>query len=109
LGAELLVCKDSSGKVDLRDLLRRLGSRGVQSVLLEGGALLAAAFLRERLIDRCLFFYAPKVLGSDGIGLFSGPGTMRMEDAIPLVNLRVRRVGGDILVEGEPRYTCLPD
>jgi diaminohydroxyphosphoribosylaminopyrimidine deaminase/5-amino-6-(5-phosphoribosylamino)uracil reductase len=108
-GAELLECKDSAGKVDLHDLLRRLGRRGVQSVMLEGGALLAAAFLRERLIDRCLFFYAPKVLGSDGIGLFSGPGTMRMEDAIPLVNLRVRRVGGDILVEGEPRYTCLPD
>jgi diaminohydroxyphosphoribosylaminopyrimidine deaminase/5-amino-6-(5-phosphoribosylamino)uracil reductase len=108
-GAEVLICAVTDGMLDLIDLLRKLGAMGVQSVLLEGGATLAGSFLRQRLIDRCLFFYAPKLVGGDGIGLFGGGGAVLMKDAIPLGNISVQMCGADIMVEGEPNYRCLPD
>lgn len=108
-GAEVLVCAERAGRVDLHDLLARLGGRGIQSILLEGGAELAGAMLRQRLIDRCLFFYAPKLVGGEGFGLFCGAGAGRMADAVPLQRIGIRRIGTDILIEGEPDYSCLPD
>jgi diaminohydroxyphosphoribosylaminopyrimidine deaminase/5-amino-6-(5-phosphoribosylamino)uracil reductase len=106
-GADVLLCSAVEGRVDLTDLLRKLGERGVQSVLLEGGATLAGAFLRQRLIDRCLFFYAPKLLGGGGINLFGGEGVSFMRDAIKLGNISVQQSGEDILIEGELEYRCL--
>jgi len=107
-GAEILVCRERDGRVDLDDLLSRLGSRGVQSVLLEGGSRLAGEAVRRGLIDKFLLFFAPKMLGGDGPGLFAGPGAEAMADAYRLRDLSLRRFGGDILVTGYPEAPCLP-
>ena len=102
-GAELLPCREEDGRVDLADLLLRLGARGVQSVLLEGGRELAGAALRGGLVARVLLFYAPKILCSeDGFGLCGGPGPRLMADAKRLRDITVRRFGEDILVSGYP-------
>lgn len=108
-GAEILLCGEADGKVDLKDLLARLGGRGVQSVLLEGGRELAGAAVREGLVDKFLLFFAPKLLGgADGYGLFGGYGASRMADAQHIRDLVVRRFGDDILVQGYPEKSCLP-
>ncbi len=104
LGAVILHCNARDGRVDLHDLVQRLGRRGVQSILLEGGAELAGAMLLEQLIDRCIFFYAPKLVGGDGVGLFCGMGVERMADAIRLSEVSVGKIGEDIFVQGEPAY-----
>lgn len=103
LGAETLVCDAADGRVDLEDLLRRLGKRGVQSVLLEGGRELVGSAVRKGLVDKFLLFYAPKlVAGDDGFGLCSGRGVARMGDAFMLRTECVRRFSEDILVIGYP-------
>lgn len=98
-GAEVLPCGSADGQVDLPKLLQILGSRGIQSVLLEGGERLCGEMLRQGLIDRFLFFIAPKLVGGEGKGLFAGVGAALMGDALPLAIRRVSRVGDDILVE----------
>jgi diaminohydroxyphosphoribosylaminopyrimidine deaminase/5-amino-6-(5-phosphoribosylamino)uracil reductase len=102
-GAEILACRESDGRVDLEDLLGKLGARGVQSVLLEGGRELAGSALRSGIIDKFLLFYAPKLLGTEGgLGLCGGAGPDRMADAFRLRDVTVRRFGEDILVTGYP-------
>jgi len=101
-GAEVLHCQEREGRVDLDDMMRRLGERGVQSILLEGGSHLAGAALRGGLIDRCKIFLAPKLVGGAGMGLFAGAGVSLMRDAIRLDQVTVKRVGVDLLVEGTP-------
>jgi len=101
-GARILSCRESGGQVDLADLLRRLGEIGVQSILLEGGSHLAGAALRAGLIDKCMIFLAPKLVGGAGIGLFAGDGVAIMGDAIRLEGMTVRRVGVDLVIEGTP-------
>ncbi|HZV81043.1 MAG TPA: bifunctional diaminohydroxyphosphoribosylaminopyrimidine deaminase/5-amino-6-(5-phosphoribosylamino)uracil reductase RibD [Geobacteraceae bacterium] len=108
-GADLLVCRQNDGRVDLVDMLERLGARGVQSILLEGGETLAGEMLRQCLIDKFLFFLAPKLVGGEGKGLFAGVGAALMNQAVPLRVERISRVGGDILLEAYPEAACLQD
>jgi diaminohydroxyphosphoribosylaminopyrimidine deaminase/5-amino-6-(5-phosphoribosylamino)uracil reductase len=76
----------------LAEALGRLAAEDVQSLLLEGGPTLAAAFLREDLVDRLLLFVAPAVAG-DGPGILAGPvGPVRMHD------VSTSRHGDDVLL-----------
>lgn len=106
-GAEVLRCRQNNGCVDLHDLFVKLGELGVQSLLLEGGGKLAGEALRCGLIDKCMFFYAPKVVGGEGIGPFSGKGAELMVNALTFKNISIKKIGSDILVQGYPEYACL--
>ncbi len=109
LGVEIIPCREDNGRVDLNDLLRKLGGMGIQSLLLEGGRELAGEALRMGLIDKFLLFYAPKLVGgADGPGLFGGKGVERMDDARMLGDIRMRRFGEDFMIEGYPRGICSP-
>ena len=99
---ELLRCRRGAGGIDLRDLLVRLAARGVTHLLVEGGARVHARFLEEGLVDRVAIFVAPKIAGGDGIPLVAGRGPARMADALSLTDVRVERVGDDVLVTGIP-------
>jgi diaminohydroxyphosphoribosylaminopyrimidine deaminase/5-amino-6-(5-phosphoribosylamino)uracil reductase len=107
-GASVLVCNSHDGRVDLADLLQKLGKLGIQSILLEGGSRLAGDALTRGLIDECIFFYAAKVIGSDGFSPFAITGITDMSQSIPFTNLNVRRIGDDIVVTARPEGSCLP-
>jgi diaminohydroxyphosphoribosylaminopyrimidine deaminase / 5-amino-6-(5-phosphoribosylamino)uracil reductase len=78
----------------LEEELSALAADGVQSLLLEGGPTLAAAFLEQGLVDKLLVFVAPKLSG-EGPGIVSGlPGK------IGLTRLEARSIGEDVLLQG---------
>jgi diaminohydroxyphosphoribosylaminopyrimidine deaminase/5-amino-6-(5-phosphoribosylamino)uracil reductase len=108
-GVRLLVCSAVDGRVNLHDLWNRLGELGIHSLLLEGGSRLAGEALRLGLIDECVFFYAPKVIGSDGFSPFVITGTTDMAHSIPFRDLSMRPVGTDIMVTAYPEKQCSPD
>ena len=74
--------------------LASLAAEGVQSLLLEGGPTLAAAFLEADLIDKLLVFVAPLLAGDQGPGLLA-----RVASAVEVSHLRARLVGEDALLE----------
>jgi diaminohydroxyphosphoribosylaminopyrimidine deaminase/5-amino-6-(5-phosphoribosylamino)uracil reductase len=85
------------------EALAALAARGVTSLLVEGGAELAAGLLRAGLVDSVALFVAPVMLGGDGRGLLGSLGVDALGDAVGLRDLRSRVVGVDLLVEGELR------
>jgi diaminohydroxyphosphoribosylaminopyrimidine deaminase/5-amino-6-(5-phosphoribosylamino)uracil reductase len=107
-GAEVLVLEPGPAaagepaRVPLGALMDHLGAQGQMSVLLEGGGTLAAAALAENLVHKLVLFYAPKVLGGDGIPVFAGPGPERMAGARALSITAVERVGDDLRVDAYP-------
>ncbi|PLX98980.1 MAG: bifunctional diaminohydroxyphosphoribosylaminopyrimidine deaminase/5-amino-6-(5-phosphoribosylamino)uracil reductase RibD [Desulfuromonas sp.] len=102
IGAEVVVVPERNGRVDLRAAMQELGRRDIQSVLLEGGATVAAEALKCGIVDRMAIFIAPKLLvGNDGKCLFNGSGCKLMKDALQLKAVTVRQFADDILVEGE--------
>jgi diaminohydroxyphosphoribosylaminopyrimidine deaminase/5-amino-6-(5-phosphoribosylamino)uracil reductase len=90
------------GRVSLRRLLEALGQRGIASVLLEGGATLAAAALREGVVDRLALFVAPRLIGGDGTPMLASLGVRRMAEAPRLRLLGAERVGDDWLLRAVP-------
>lgn len=108
-GTVVLRCREKEGRVDLADLMARLGAMNVQSVLLEGGSELAGEMLRSDLIDKFHLFYAPKLVGGAGKRPFGGHGVERIADALILQEISVRRFGEDILVTAYPEKQCSLD
>lgn len=77
----------------LREELEQLASEGVQSLLLEGGPTLAAAFLEAGLVDKLLVFTAPRISG-DGPGMLEG-----LPRPIELTRMQARPIGSDVLIQ----------
>jgi diaminohydroxyphosphoribosylaminopyrimidine deaminase/5-amino-6-(5-phosphoribosylamino)uracil reductase len=63
-----------------------------------------ASALREGVVDRVLFFLAPRMLGGrDAVGAIGGRSPARLSEALQLKRVSVMRCGPDILVEGRFR------
>ncbi len=70
----------ADGALDLPQVMAELARRGLTRLLVEGGARLAAALLRDRLVDRLAIFRAPSVIGGDGLPATTGFGLERLAD-----------------------------
>jgi diaminohydroxyphosphoribosylaminopyrimidine deaminase/5-amino-6-(5-phosphoribosylamino)uracil reductase len=93
---------DPDRRVDLPCLLAALGRRGVVSVLLEGGPVLAGAFLAAGLVDRVTAYLAPALLGA-GRAAVERTGVASIADVLRLEADGTHLVGGDLVVTGRPR------
>ncbi|MET0763965.1 MAG: bifunctional diaminohydroxyphosphoribosylaminopyrimidine deaminase/5-amino-6-(5-phosphoribosylamino)uracil reductase RibD [Blastococcus sp.] len=86
-------------------LLTELFDRGVRRVLLEGGPTLAAAFLRDGLVDEAVVHLAPTLLGA-GPSLVGDLGIPTIASALSLTVVDVTRLGGDVEIRLRPnRHT----
>ncbi len=95
---------DRRGRVPLRPLLRRLGDRGMQHLLVEGGEGLYTAFIEAGEVDKFALFFAPLLLGGEGSPtLLRGRGFPSPEKALVLEEVRWRRIDRDLFLEGYPR------
>lgn len=97
-GVEVIRMPATSGRIAWSRLLRELGRRDVMSVLIEGGADVAAGVLAARLVDIVCLFYAPKLIGGDGRAVLGPLGVRRLRQAIELQAPSVHRVGVDLLI-----------
>ena len=82
---------------DLQDALQKLKARGINSLLVEGGAGLAASFLAAECVDRLIIFQAPIVLGAGSLGAFSGIAPHDLAHAPRFHALRTQRFGDDVM------------
>jgi diaminohydroxyphosphoribosylaminopyrimidine deaminase/5-amino-6-(5-phosphoribosylamino)uracil reductase len=104
-GADVMVVGSSGERPELNEVMKALGRRGIQSLLVEGGGKVIKSFFDAGLADKINFFYAPKILnGSDGVPICSGTGPKKMKDALPVNRMTVSRFGNDWLLEGYPEY-----
>ena len=88
---------DREGQIDLRAALEALGERGITRLLVEGGARLAAAFFRARLIDRIGWVHAPLVIGGDGIPAIASFDLAALADGRTFERLSTETIGDDVL------------
>jgi diaminohydroxyphosphoribosylaminopyrimidine deaminase/5-amino-6-(5-phosphoribosylamino)uracil reductase len=102
-GIEVLeIGEDEAGRVDLKELLTVLGKREISSLLIEGGATVATAVLKEKLADRLIVVLAPKIVGK-GISAVGDLGIRRMDDALPFSFGRIIHSGDDLIIDARIR------
>jgi diaminohydroxyphosphoribosylaminopyrimidine deaminase/5-amino-6-(5-phosphoribosylamino)uracil reductase len=93
----------SQETVDLAAALEVLAARGIRRLLVEGGGEMATALLRQGLVDRFHLHLAAVILGGEHRGWAGSLGVRRLTQGLRLSEVRVRRLGTDIGIEGSPR------
>jgi diaminohydroxyphosphoribosylaminopyrimidine deaminase/5-amino-6-(5-phosphoribosylamino)uracil reductase len=99
-GAKILQTESTNGRVNLAQLMKMLAAQNMMSVLIEGGGSVAWSALEAGIVDKIIFFIAPKIIGGkDAITAVEGAGR-RLSEAWQLRDVTVRKVGEDEMVEG---------
>ncbi|MBN2705079.1 MAG: bifunctional diaminohydroxyphosphoribosylaminopyrimidine deaminase/5-amino-6-(5-phosphoribosylamino)uracil reductase RibD [Deltaproteobacteria bacterium] len=89
------------GQIDLRALMREIASRNIISVLIEGGSEINGSAVDCRIVDKICFFYAPILIGGRGsLGMISGTGIERIDQALPIRNITIKHFDDDLCLEG---------
>lgn len=100
-GATVWVIKDQDGRVSLPELMSRLGDMGVASVLIEGGGELNASAFRSGIVDKLVWFIAPKIIGrNDAVAVIEGPVSRDPNQTVPIRDLSITPIGEDLMLEG---------
>jgi diaminohydroxyphosphoribosylaminopyrimidine deaminase/5-amino-6-(5-phosphoribosylamino)uracil reductase len=100
-GAEILLARGREGRVDLKELMKMLGSFGITSVLIEGGAEVNASALKSGIVDKVVMFISPKLMtGADSLCSIGGKSPATLSRAVMLQDVTSRFVGRDIMIEG---------
>ena len=97
-GVEVWSVPAQDGTVDLRELAKRLGKRGIDSILLEGGGTLNESALRAGIVQEVNAFVAPKIFGGKARSPVEGAGVETPQEALQMKTEQVRQVGDDLLI-----------
>jgi diaminohydroxyphosphoribosylaminopyrimidine deaminase / 5-amino-6-(5-phosphoribosylamino)uracil reductase len=95
-----------SRHVDPNQVVEVLGEKLVSSLLIEGGGTINGSFLENKLIDKVVLYFAPKLVGGQNAPTFlEGTGVEKMRDAVELSDTIFIKVGKDFKFIGYPIYT----
>lgn len=105
-GCRILGLSKKNGRVDLPQLMERLGQEQIDSILLEGGSTLNWSALESRIVQRVQAYIAPKLFGGQEARTpIEGPGVPFPDDAFFLKNSTFKKLGNDFLMESEVDYS----
>ena len=97
---------DAGGRIELAEVLRELGRRQCNEVLIEAGPTLSGAFLEQQLVDELVVYVAPILLGSQARAMATLPGLDRLE-AAPRYRIKTtEQFGDDLKLRFEPLAHC---
>jgi diaminohydroxyphosphoribosylaminopyrimidine deaminase/5-amino-6-(5-phosphoribosylamino)uracil reductase len=88
------------GEISWMALLRKLADSGIVSIMIEGGATVAASALKAKIVDKVIFFYAPKIFGGDGRVMIDGLGIRRVDRSLRVRHISFRKSGTDLMASG---------
>lgn len=101
-GCNVIVAATKNGRVDMVDLLAKLGEQGIDSVYVEGGSAIHAALIEAKLVDEVHAYIAPKIFGgAEAPGPIGGTGVALPKEALQFAQVTPKRLGDDYLLECE--------
>jgi diaminohydroxyphosphoribosylaminopyrimidine deaminase/5-amino-6-(5-phosphoribosylamino)uracil reductase len=98
----VLVARKEASRIKFKQVLEDLGRMEITSLLIEGGAQVHASALREGVVDRVLFFVAPKIIGGGGSKeCIANLRVRRISDAVHLQSIYTEQIGDDVMIQGD--------
>lgn len=101
MGAEIILAdSEENGKVDLSAAMTGLYLKGIDGILLEGGAELAASAFKAGIVDKVRIYVSPMIIGGkEAPGLVGGQGAAAIPEAVKLKNISTEMSGEDLVIE----------
>ena len=104
-GVKIITISKYNNRLNVRELLKKLGTLGIDSILLEGGATLNWSFLEASAVQKVKAYIAPKIFGGFGaLSPVAGSGVELPSFAYKIKNTSVRKLGCDYLIQGDVIY-----
>lgn len=101
MGVSIIKTPLKNKRVDLNFLMTKVGEAGIDSILLEGGSTLNFSCLQEKIVDKVMCFISPIILGGEKANTsVGGSGIKFLNDAFKVLNIKLKNIGQDILIEG---------
>ena len=100
-GCRIMRVKKSGNHVDLNNLMEKIGTEKIDSVLLEGGGELNYSALEAGIVNKIQAYVAPKIFGGKTAQTaVSGAGVDTPDEACIIKRTAIKRIGEDFLIEG---------
>ena len=102
-GAEIIECARNPhhpehGGIDLEWVMRELGKRKMNTVLLEAGARLSGSMMKQGLVDEVIVYMSPDLLGAKARDMFVIAGLDQLADRMRLEYREVVMIGRDLKI-----------
>lgn len=108
-GVTVVSVESQQNHVSVSAVLKDMGQRGLDSVLVEGGASIHGAFLQAKLVDLVQVYIGGKIIGGDGLSPIAPMGILSPQDAMEFSAPNITTFGNDILLEYERSASCLQE
>jgi diaminohydroxyphosphoribosylaminopyrimidine deaminase/5-amino-6-(5-phosphoribosylamino)uracil reductase len=96
LGVEVMGIRRSAGGLDLKQLLKRLGGRGMTNIMVEGGGKTLGSFFDAGLADEAIVFVAPRLIGGGhAFSPLAAKGVGKMSEVVGPMEMKVTVCGDD--------------
>ena len=103
-GVQVEILRTKKGRVDLAAAMDRLDLLGANGILIEGGGTVLASALEADIVDLVRVIIAPIIIGGTGaVSAIGGKGFATIDEALRLQDLKVGRLGEDLLIKGRVR------
>ena len=100
LGIEVIPVSVIQGRIPFAYVLEELGRREIVSLLIEGGAEINFEALHSQIVDKVIFFLAPKILGgTESLPVVGGTGFLDIANCLSLTFATVEKIGADLMIE----------
>ncbi|MCS7053466.1 MAG: bifunctional diaminohydroxyphosphoribosylaminopyrimidine deaminase/5-amino-6-(5-phosphoribosylamino)uracil reductase RibD [Ignavibacterium sp.] len=96
-GVRIIPVRKNTKGLSLKEVLRKLGSLKIASLLVEGGSKIFSSFLQQNLWDEINIFLAPKILG-DGLRSFSSVSKNKLINSISSCDVKFEKYENDIRI-----------
>ena len=104
-GCAIWACPLKNGQFRLHLLFQKLVQHSIHHLLVEGGGETIASLFEKKLVNKVIWFIAPKVIGGRRAPTsVSGEGIGRLSDAVRLKGVQLKQFDEDLCIEGEPNY-----
>ena len=105
LGCKIVRTAPKNDRVDLKELVQKLGKMKIDSIILEGGSQLNWSALECGIVDKVQAYIAPKIFGgADSKSAVGGIGVPCPDKAFLIENTEIQKIGEDYLIEGRVKY-----
>lgn len=107
LGCKIIKTRDINGHVNLQALFQRLGEMKLTNILVEGGSRVITSMIEDHLVDKVMVFIAPIIIGGEDAKLpVLGKGIDKINEAVEINEVTIKRFSNDVVVEGVLKYKC---
>ena len=99
LGVEVLLINSYENRVDLKELIEKLGEMNIDSILIEGGSTLNYSALNSNIVNKIKLYIAPIILGGEeSKGLIGGQGVEYLKDSFKLNKLTFEKIEDNLAI-----------